>query len=517
MPDLSLSQNQSVRLQQEQRLSQEQRLGLTLLQKDIMSLQTEIKHQLLLNPVLAEIQAPCLIYGNEIQDFRKTDGTPTQTEREMDEDAGEYHRRLLEQATERVPDERKNVGETPEADVPFEDSRIEPDEDIGWGERSQATWDVDDDERRNHFFDSISREPSYSEQLMNECDLSIDGTPEFKEICRKLCNMLNNAGYLEDDDETLCQVTGASPEELHRAIETLQNNLDPAGIGARTLQECLLIQLRRKRLVGSIEWDIISDHLEDLEHNRLPKIAKEMGFDLDEIKDAVMRIGDLNPKPGYELYCETAPIVIPDVFVEKDEEGKWRVRGNSASISQLALDANLVRLLDDEYTNAETKKFLREKINEATMLIHAIDQREATLIRIVLTFISLQPKFFETGRAEDLLPLTGERVADLLQLSPPTISKAIGGKYMQTPWGVLSFKSFFSNGYRSESGEQVSSIKVRQRIKEIIAAEDPRHPISDQDISDKLLQEGFTVKRRTIAKYRDLEGIPTTSQRRLHE
>ena len=510
MPDFSNSQNlglgQQLRQRQEQVLSHEQRLGLEILQKDMAELQTEINRQLQMNPALLELQAPCLVFENQLPEMGPRDGTPTQEERELDENALEYRERLLSQAVERLPEggDASGNGEAPSANI-----------DDFWTDGQRSSWGVDDEERRQHFFDSISREPGFLELLLKECDSSIDGTPEFIELCRKLCCAVNGAGYLEGTDEELCQITGASLEDVHRGIEAIQT-LEPPGIGARNLQECLLLQLKRMRLVGSIEWDIISEHLDDLEHNRLPKIAKEMEFELDEIQDAVARIRKLSAKPGEELYSEALPTVMPDVFVEKNEDGQWNVRNNHEAISQLTLDADYVRMMSDDRTDAETKKYLREKINSASMLIHAIDQRETTVLRIAVVLIALQPKFFETGRVEELLPLNLERVADRLELAGSTISRAIAGKYMETPWGTFSFKSFFASGYRSENGEQVSSMKVRQRIKEIIAGEDPRHPISDQDISDKLLHEGFTVKRRTVAKYRELDGIPTTSQRRVH-
>ncbi len=167
--------------------------------------------------------------------------------------------------------------------------------------------------------------------------------------------------------------------------------------------------------------------------------------------------------------------------------------------------------LCQEDLDRQTRDYLKKNLGEATTFIHAIDERQRTIERIAVVLLALQGKFFETGRPEDLRPLNLDRVADRLGLAGSTISRAIAGKFMWTPWGIRSFKSFFSSGYRSQSGEEVSSLKVRMRIKEIIGGEDSKHPVSDQEISDRLKKEGFTVKRRTVAKYRELDGIPTSS------
>ncbi|MCQ2402562.1 MAG: RNA polymerase factor sigma-54 [Lentisphaeria bacterium] len=514
--NLGLSQAQAQRLE----LSQAQRLGLEILQKNAMELQTEINHQLQLNPMLVELQSPGLVYENELPGGEET--PPSREEREREEDAEEY----LRDVVEKLPDP-ENIGEKREGEGDSgtmgrdeashddgESARLSDETDVAF-EEEERSWSSEDEERRQHFFDSYSQEDGFLELLLRECEGDVEGDEQFRELCRKLCYAVDEAGYLQGTDEELCEQTGATPEELHRAIEAMQT-LDPPGICARNLQECLLLQLKRQRLVGSLEWDIVSKHLEDLERNRLPKIAKEIDCDVDEVQEAVFRIRKLHPTPGSLLHSEAVPTVLPDVFLERDAKGIWSVRYNASTTSLLGLDETYMAMLEEKSADKDTLKYLREHRDKAEMLIKAIGLRQSTIEKVATQLLLLQTRFFETGHSSDLVPLTLARVAEKLELSESTISRAIAGKNLWTPWGVFSFKSFFSTGYHSETGEEVSSLKVRKRIKEIIAAEDPRHPISDQDISNRLQQEGYVVKRRTIAKYRDLDGIPTTSQRRVH-
>ena len=512
--NLGLSQTQTQRLE----LSQAQRLGLEILQKNAMELQTEINHQLQLNPMLVELQSPGLVYENELPGGEET--PPDREERDREEDAEEYLRDSVEKVPD-SPDQQEKVsdsgaeGQEEPSSGEGDSSQFSEETDLVPEEGTESSWSPEDEERRQHFFDSYSLEDGFLELLLRECEGTIEGDEKFCELCRKLCYAVDEAGYLQGTDEELCEQTGATPEELHRAIEAMQT-LDPPGICARNLQECLLLQLKRQRLVGSLEWDIVSEHLEDLERNRLPKIAKEIDCDVDEVQEAVYRIRKLHPTPGSLLHSEAVPTVLPDVFLERDAKGTWSVRYNTSATSILGLDENYMAMLEDKSADKDTLKFLREHRDKAEMLIKAIGLRQSTIEKVATQLLLLQTRFFETGHSSDLVPLTLARVAEKLELSESTISRAIAGKNLWTPWGVFSFKSFFSTGYHSETGEEVSSLKVRKRIKEIIAAEDPRHPISDQDISNQLQQEGYVVKRRTIAKYRDLDGIPTTSQRRVH-
>lgn len=499
--NLSPSLNQEVRL--EQSLSQEQRLGLEILQKNSLELQQEISQRILQNPMLVELQSPTMLAESNLPETMAVDEPPSREEQEFDQDVREYRDQCLVNAVE--ASEPPSEGKADEG-LSFDNDPVYLNQ--------PTAWTSDDDERRQHFLDSQTREPGFLEVLLAECRGSIDGDEHFREICEKLCLCINGRGYLEGTDEELCEITGANPEELQRAIHAIQQ-LDPPGIGARSLQECLLLQLRRMRLVGSLEWEILTEHLDDLAHNRLPKIAKEMKCDLDEIQETIERIRQLNPNPGGELYGEVAQTVVPEVIIDKDEEGNWRVTSNKDAVSVVALNAEYLQLLVSPDTDTETKKWLREKTNDASMFMHALHLRQETIVNVATVIVRLQWKFFESGDKADLVPMKLETVADQLQLSESTISRAMSGKYMRTPHGTLAFKDLFTTGVSSENGD-VSTMKIRSRIREMVDNEDPRHPISDQDISDQLRKEGYAVARRTVAKYRDIDGIPTSSQRKQH-
>ena len=191
------------------------------------------------------------------------------------------------------------------------------------------------------------------------------------------------------------------------------------------------------------------------------------------------------------------------------------MRSNKSAVSVVALNAEYLQLLASPDTDKETRSWLREKLNDASAFMHAMHLREKTIVNVASVILRLQWRFFESGDKADLVPMKLETIADQLQLSESTISRAIANKYMRTPYGAFGFKDLFTTGVSSENGD-VSTMKIRARIREMVDEEDPRRPISDQDISDRLRKEGYSVARRTVAKYRDLDGIPTSSQRKLH-
>jgi RNA polymerase sigma-54 factor len=235
----------------------------------------------------------------------------------------------------------------------------------------------------------------------------------------------------------------------------------------------------------------------------------------EEITDAVTRIKEeLDPAPGKRLFTDAAPTVLPDVTLTQNPDGQWKAAANRNIFPVLEVSTAYREYLESGSASQEDKKYIRGKQGEAQNLIDAIDYRLLTIEKIALALTVLQPEFFDGGKKEDLRPLTQNALAASLNFAESTVSRAMQDKYVATPWGTLPFRIFFPSAIRSGDGETVSSSKIRRRIREMIAAEDKRHPISDDDISKRLADEGFNVKRRTVAKYRDLEKIPATSARR---
>lgn len=507
---LQLSQSIAPSQRLEQQITPMQLQGLEVLQAPAMELQHLVNQQLQLNPTLLEVQSAQMVPGDQLQADAPADG-PAGREREWDGDLREYDGDLLANVVENIaPFDRRRDASGQAADG----AKLSRDEICAHDGRCR---DADAEEHRQYLFDSFSTAPPLRIQLENQLDDSALKPPQFARLCHDLCGEVDSRGYLAESDHELAAIFKVPEDQIRRAVKVIQS-LYPPGIGARDLRECLLLQLSQMRLTGSLEWDIADRHLEDLARNRIPQIARDIDADIDETTAAIARLKRLNPNPGWSLSFDAAPAVSPDVYVEKDpENGNWTVRMNGDNVPLLALDAFYVRMACAPQTDSATRKYLNENIASASQLIGAIDNRQKTVKRVAAEIVRVQHRWFESGSDRDMRPLTLAMVADKLQLSEGTISRATSNKYLQTPWGLRPFRSFFGGGYRNEqSGESISSLMVRERIKEMVAQEDPAAPLSDQAISDNLKKSGLPVERRTVAKYRDLDGIPSSSMRRQH-
>ncbi len=375
--------------------------------------------------------------------------------------------------------------------------------------------DAEAEERRRHFFDSLSSEPNLLDLLEPQIQEAAGADEELRELCLQIVGNLDAAGYLRSSNEELALQSGKTAQQIARAIAVLQS-LYPPGLAARSLRECLLLQLEYNHEKGSIAWDIVDRHLEDLARNRLPLIAKEVDADLEEVREALTRIQQLSPRPGQLLVSRSAPVISPDAFIEKNAIGQWTVRLNYEIIPRVVLNEQYLEKLDDASVSAADKHYIRDKQNAASQLLYAIDQRQSTLGKITEALLVLQREFLEQG-TEKMKPLIMATVAEMVGLHEATISRAIANKYVQTPQGLFPFKHFFNTGYsNANDGEEISSRAIKQRLISLINQEDPQKPLSDQVLSDRLKEQGLEVARRTVAKYREEENIPAASLRKVH-
>lgn len=375
--------------------------------------------------------------------------------------------------------------------------------------------DAEAEERRRHFFDSLSSEPNLLDLLEPQIQEAAGADEELRELCLQIVGNLDAAGYLRSSNEELALQSGKTAQQIARAIAVLQS-LYPPGLAARSLRECLLLQLEYNHEKGSIAWDIVDRHLEDLARNRLPLIAKEVDADLEEVREALTRIQQLSPRPGQLLVSRSAPVISPDAFIEKNAIGQWTVRLNYEIIPRVVLNEQYLEKLDDASVSAADKHYIRDKQNAASQLLYAIDQRQSTLGKITEALLVLQREFLEQG-TEKMKPLIMATVAEMVGLHEATISRAIANKYVQTPQGLFPFKHFFNTGYsNANDGEEISSRAIKQRLISLINQEDPQKPLSDQALSDRLKEQGLEVARRTVAKYREEENIPSASLRKVH-
>lgn len=327
--------------------------------------------------------------------------------------------------------------------------------------------------------------------------------PEEKRLLVEfIVGSLEMDGYLRITEEQIAEFTQTSLSQVREALEILWS-LEPAGIGCRTLQECLIHQLRHMHLDDSLAMKIIETEWELFEKLKIPEIANRLGLEMAVVQEAMEIIRHLNPKPGLSVNPEQSSTIIPDLIVEKID-GKFLVMLNDRSVPSLYINRTYAEMLKrGSDVNREVKNYIREKFNSATWLIRSIEQRRATMLKVMYAIIEKQPEFFEKGPPH-LSPLKLQDIADIISMHISTVSRVTNNKYVQTPFGIYELKYFFSEALGQDSeGSDISTMKIKNRLKELVENEDKRDPLSDQRLSELLGQEGFKVARRTVAKYRE--------------
>jgi len=300
-----------------------------------------------------------------------------------------------------------------------------------------------------------------------------------------------------------------------RTTLALVQQLDPPGVGARDLKECLLLQLAIKQAGGedvSLECELVRDFTRDIAMNRLPLIARKTGRTVDEIKAAIGRLSRLNPRPGSLIGERNVPVVVPDIIVELDDDGEPIVRMTRENIPSLHIDRAYRRMARSRQTDHGTKEFLQNNIRSAQWLIGAIRQRQQTVRRVAEEVFAVQKEFFEHGQAA-LKPLPMAAVADKVGVHVATVSRAVAGKYVQTPRGIFPLRMFFSGGTVTSEGENLAWDAVKAKLQQVVDAEDKAAPLNDDQLAEKLSDLGIHIARRTVAKYRKLLNIPPARQR----
>ncbi|HVT72016.1 MAG TPA: RNA polymerase factor sigma-54 [Lacunisphaera sp.] len=371
----------------------------------------------------------------------------------------------------------------------------------------------EEDERRQHFFDSLTSETSLQQHLMQQAELA-DCPPATLEALRFLVGSLDDRGYLTSTLSDLALLAGLSLPVMQEAAQLLKT-FDPPGIGAENLADCLLIQLNQKGRGKSVAARIIRDHLNLLMRRRIPDLARKTGLAPEVIQEAIEEIGTLDPAPGRRFADDANRVVVADVTVEKDGDD-WKIILNHDYIPRLRLSNTYKELIAKGRLSKQESDYLREKLRSGKFIINAIEQRQRTIERITREIIKHQREFFEEGVAK-LKPLTMTQIADIIGVHETTVSRALANKYMKTPHGVFEMKFFFTSGYQSEAGAAVANTSVKEMIADIIAGEDPGKPLSDQDIVGLLQAKGLNIARRTVAKYREELGLLPSNLRRRYD
>lgn len=474
---MNLGLDLSLRLQQ--KLSFQMIQSLKLLQVNTLQLEQMLKTELEMNPVL-----------ETTEDLEETQEEP---EKEEENKETEQEEKDLE------------VGED---EIDWEEY-LEEGFDLGYS-RSE---EVDPNQER---YEPTPVHQATLEESLNKL-LDEKKLPQKKKLLVQfLIGCLEEDGYLRIPLEQISEFTNTSTFEIEEALNIIWN-MEPPGLGARNLQECLMIQLRRLRLHDSLAMRIISEEWDLFEKLKIPDIAQRLGVDAVKVQKELEIIKRLNPKPGYLVGPDKTSTIIPDLIVEK-VDGKFVVTLNDRSVPSLYISRAYAEMLKrGSKIKKEVKTYIREKFNSATWLIRSIEQRKSTMLKVMYAIIGKQPEFFEKG-PPNLNPLKLQDVADMIDMHISTVSRVTNNKYVQTLHGIFELKYFFSEALGQDSnGSDISTMKIKTRLKELVEEEDTKKPLSDQKLSELLTQEGLKVARRTVAKYREQLKILPARLRQKYE
>ena len=375
----------------------------------------------------------------------------------------------------------------------------------------------DPDKKLEAIKNTAARPQSLHEYLTEQWRL-VDAEPAVKKAGEMIIDYINARGYLSVRLEQLHNKDRGdfTIDDLNEALELVQK-LEPAGVGARNLGECLLIQMAQNGEDMSFESRLISEHMNELLENKLPEIAKKMNCSIDAINHAIVRLSKLDTSPGMQVGWDQNHPITPDVIVElSDNSDQYSVSLADFDLPRLKVNDYYAKMSKDFKTPDKTKKFLQNNLRSAQWIIDAIEQRKNTLLKVTKAIVRFQKDFFEKGQLY-LRPLPMSKIADDVGVHLATVSRAVAGKYIQCPWGILPLRKFFSGGTEDVHGTSLSWEAVRGKLQQIIDAEDKSKPLNDEQIREKLSEAGIKhLARRTVAKYRKLLNIPAARFRKKY-
>lgn len=382
----------------------------------------------------------------------------------------------------------------------------------GYRDRGSIAGGADAEEKYQYMMDSLSESSTLHDQLLDQ--LALSGLNEYeRKIAEIVIGNIDDDGYLQLDVEDLLALPNFPAETLDKILDTI-HDFDPAGVGARDLRECLILQLKRQGRENTQEYQMVDQHLDLIGRHKYEDIARAMGLTVDRVKELAALVARLDPKPGRNFSEERIEYVTPEILVEKND-GEYVITQNKKPYPHLFISQKYLQMLKDPNTSKEVKTYIREKIAKSKQFIQSIDQRMDTIYRIAVEIVRIQRDFFDHGVSK-LKPLNMKTVAELLEVHETTISRATAGKYMQTPQGLLSMKYFFKPGVKTASGEDISNESVKAALADIVRAEDKKKPYSDAKLVKLLEEQGIKIARRTVAKYRDQLRILPSHLRKQH-
>jgi RNA polymerase sigma-54 factor len=371
---------------------------------------------------------------------------------------------------------------------------------------------ADEEERRQFFFDSLVREETLQQHLLEQVSSS-DLPPEERKVAELVIGNIDDRGFLQTTPEEIALTSGVELQHVERVLETVQT-FHPVGVGARDLRDCLLIQLRRLGKENTLEWRIVDRFLDDLGKRRFPEIGRRLSTTAEQVQRAANFISTLDPRPGQLFAADPNNYVLPDVSVERSD-GEWVVVLSGDQIPHLRISNTYKDLMTREGSGTEVKDYIRDKIRSGKFLIKSIHQRQQTIANIANEIVKRQSSFLENGPSA-LRPMTMVQVAETVDVHETTVSRAISGKYISTPHGVFEMKYFFTPGYQTSDGGTLSNTSVKGEIADLVRNENHRNPLSDKEIVEYLSSRGIPIARRTVAKYRAELNILPSNMRKLY-
>ncbi|AKL94698.1 RNA polymerase sigma-54 factor RpoN [Clostridium aceticum] len=359
----------------------------------------------------------------------------------------------------------------------------------------------------------VSSNTTLQEHLLFQYNIAVLDY-RYKEIGEYIIDNLNDNGYLIGTVEEIAK-------ELNQEIDPVENILaiiqtfDPPGVAARNLKECLLIQLRQLGITNKNVYRVVEEYLEEVAQNKYPYVAKQLGVDAGEVQEICDLIRTLEPKPGRKFASVSNNYIVPDAAIKKIGN-EYIIMLNDKNLPSLTIREDYRKLIASEGGDTDAAKFLNDKLNSAVWLIRSIEQRRQTIYKVVEVIIKKQKNFFEHGK-KHLRPLTLKEIAEEIEVHESTVSRATNGKYVDTPIGVFELKYFFSSGVGSSDGDGISAESIKNHMREIIDAENPCKPWSDDKIAKLLGERGIVISRRTVAKYREDMRIASSSKRKRYQ
>jgi RNA polymerase sigma-54 factor len=457
--------------------------AIQLLQLSTLELQEVVQKELLENPLLEEV-APETEAAPEASASTTPDAPATTP-------------------MEPAPVEAPPTNERQTDDLPFDLNAVMFDD---HEERSL----VSQEEREELPFENIVRSFSSLADHLDEQLRFTTEDPLVRRIGNEIIGNLDEDGYLRADVAEIAQRCETTVEQVEKVLALVQA-FDPAGVAARSIQECLLIQLKSDPNPDPVSVEIVEEHFDELSRRRYPDIARALKLSLDRIMESVEEIMALEPKPGRRFGGSDSRYIVPDVVVHK-MGGEYVVVLNEDGIPRLRVNSLYRSLL--RTAGSEAREYVEQKLRSAVWLIKSVDQRQRTLRKVTQSIVKFQREFLDKG-LPCLRPLSLRDVGEDIGMHESTISRVTTNKYVETPQGLFELKFFFHSGIASGDGEMVSSVSVKKMIQDLLANEDPAKPLSDQEVAAILKGRGLTIARRTVAKYREELGILPSHQRRL--